>query len=187
MRCAIWVRAVTDVPDDRPQPAVGSVMAVAMALAGLVIALDQLSKWVMVARIMVPPRIIEITEFFNLKLTYNTGVSFGLFGGDSAWQPYALSLLAVLISAGLLLWLKYQPQRLFACAVGLIVGGALGNVVDRLRVGAVVDFLDFHLGSWHWPAFNLADSAIVVGVALILYDGLFPGGGRGKRAESEGG
>jgi signal peptidase II len=160
------------------------ILKTTLGLAILVIGLDQLSKWLILAHVMTPPRLIEVTGFFNLKLTFNQGISFGLFSGESIWQPYVLSLVAVLISLGLVMWLTREPRRLFALAVGLIVGGALGNVVDRLYLGAVVDFLDFHLGGWHWPAFNLADSAISIGVALILYDSLFPGGGRSTNDQS---
>ncbi len=151
------------------------VTLLALALAALTIFLDQLSKWVILEHVMQPPQVIEVTGIFNLVLTFNSGVSFGLFGGESAWKPYLLSALALAVSLTLLIWLFRQPQWLFAVAVGLIVGGALGNVIDRLRYTAVVDFLDFHWNEWHWPAFNLADSAIFVGVALILLDGLFLG------------
>jgi signal peptidase II len=163
------------------------ILKVTLGLAVLVIGLDQLSKWLILTQVMRPPRIIEVTGFFNLKLTFNQGISFGLFSGESVWQPYVLSLVAVMISVGLVFWLRQEPRRLFALAVGLIIGGALGNVVDRLYLGAVVDFLDLHLGAWHWPAFNLADSAITVGVVLILYDSLFTGGAGSTNDQSKGG
>ncbi len=154
----------------------------ALGLAGLIIFLDQASKVAMLDWVLVPPRTIEITGFFNLVLVFNPGISFGLFGSGSLLGPYLLSALAVAISAGLLIWLKKQPEKPLALAVGLIVGGALGNVIDRFRFGAVVDFLDFHLAGWHWPAFNLADSAITLGVVVILLDGLFRDSGAGKKA-----
>ncbi len=145
----------------------------ALGVAAVVILLDQLSKWLILYVVMQPPRVIEVTGFFNLVLTFNTGVSFGLLDSDSAWQPWILSALALAIVAGLLVWLRRHRRLLAAWSVGLIVGGAIGNVIDRARLAAVVDFLDFHLAGWHWPAFNLADSGIVVGVGLLLIDGLF--------------
>ncbi|MGF1610933.1 MAG: signal peptidase II [Kiloniellales bacterium] len=152
----------------------------ALLLALLVIVLDQASKWLILEVVMQPPRVVRVTSFFNLVLTYNTGVSFGLFGGEREWQPWLLSGLALAIVVALLLWLRHQERPLPALAVGLIVGGAIGNVIDRLRFGAVVDFLDLHAAGWHWPAFNVADSAISIGVVLLLLDGLFPGLSRRK-------
>ncbi|MHA1600732.1 MAG: signal peptidase II, partial [Alphaproteobacteria bacterium] len=107
-------------------------------------------------------------------------VSFGLFGGETAWKPWLLSALAVAIVAALFVWLRRQPEPLLAVAVGLVAGGAIGNTIDRLRFGGVVDFLDFHLGGWHWYAFNVADAGVVVGVALLVLDGLFQGRGSSK-------
>ena len=156
----------------------GAPMKLALILAVLVLLLDQISKWVIIELVMSPPRIIPVTGFFNLVLTKNCGVSFGFLNQaklcESAIMPWVLSLLAAAVVGGLFYWLRRQPDRPLALAIGLIAGGALGNVADRLRLGAVVDFLDFHLsGSWHWPAFNLADSAITLGVLLLLIDGLF--------------
>ena len=159
-----------DRTDSRPRGALGQ----ALALAAIVLVLDQASKWVILTQVMDPPRVVEVTGFFNLVLTYNTGVSFGLFGGAAvAWKPWALGGLALAVSAGLLYWLARQPERLLGLAVGLIVGGALGNALDRAHQPGVVDFLDFYLAGWHWPAFNLADSSIFLGVALLVFDGLF--------------
>lgn len=141
------------------------------AVAVPVALLDQLGKWWM-AGLLLPRggRPIEIAAFFNLVEVWNRGMSFGLF--NAAQASWAFVILALVVSAGLLWWLKRADRPLPAFAIGLILGGALGNVVDRLRFGAVFDFLDFHLAGWHWPAFNLADSAITVGVALLLWDGL---------------
>ena len=156
-------------------------LGLALALAAIVLVLDQASKWAILTQVMQPPQVLEVTSFLNLVLTFNTGVSFGLLGGEAAaWKPWALSGLALAVSAGLLYWLARQPERLLALAVGLIVGGALGNALDRLRQPGVVDFLDFHLAGWHWPAFNLADSAIFLGVAILIFDGLFRGRDRSK-------
>jgi signal peptidase II len=161
-------------------------MQSALYLATAVLLGDQLSKWVILKAVMQPPRVIEITGFFNLVLTYNTGVSFGMFQGDAAWKPFFLVAVNVLVSLGLLVWLHKESRSgtsagLLPIAVGLVVGGALGNAVDRLYLPGVADFLDFHLAGWHWPAFNLADSAIVCGVILIVADGLFQPGRRGNK------
>ncbi len=159
---------------DRTKPRSGGALGLALALAVIVLVLDQASKWVILTQVMVPPRVVEVTGFFNLVLTYNTGVSFGLFGGTAAaWKPWALGGLALAVSAGLLYWLGRQPERLLGLAVGLIVGGALGNALDRAHQPGVVDFLDFYLFGWHWPAFNLADSSIFLGVTILVFDGLF--------------
>ncbi|MEQ9606979.1 MAG: signal peptidase II [Kiloniellaceae bacterium] len=161
-------------------------MQSALYLATAVLLGDQLSKWVILKVVMQPPRIIEVTGFFNLVLTYNTGVSFGMFQGDAVWKPFLLIAVNVVVSLGLLVWLRKESRGgtgagLLPVAVGLVVGGALGNAVDRLYLPGVADFLDFHLAGWHWPAFNLADSAIVCGVVLIVADGLFQPGRRSKK------
>lgn len=129
---------------------------------------------------MQPPREIAVTPFFNLVLAWNRGVSFSLFRSDASLAPYLLSAVAVAVVIALLVWLGRQHRFWPALGIGLVIGGALGNVIDRLRHGAVVDFLDFHAAGWHWPAFNLADSAITIGVAVLVVDGLFgrPDGGK---------
>ncbi len=152
----------------------------ALGVAAVVILLDQLSKWLILDVVMQPPRVIPVTDFFNLVLTFNTGVSFGLFSSESDVMPWILSALALAIVGFLLFWLRRHRRPLAAWSVGLIVGGAIGNVIDRARFAAVVDFLDFHLAGWHWPAFNVADSGIVIGVGLLLIDGLFPDRDGGK-------
>jgi len=98
----------------------------------------------------------------------NRGVSFGMLSADHPATPWILSAFALAVIAGFILWTRYDLRPFNAVAVGLITGGALGNVVDRLRHGAVTDFLDFHAGGYHWPAFNIADSAIFLGVMLLL-------------------
>lgn len=147
-------------------------------LAALIIVLDQLCKWWIVGSVMAPPRVIPLTSFFNIVLVMNRGMSFGVFGSAPHWLPWALSLFAVLISAALAIWLRRTESHLLAAALGLVIGGALGNVVDRVRYGAVVDFLDFHFAGYHWPAFNVADSAITIGVGLLLLDALKSPAGR---------
>lgn len=148
-----------------------------LILAALVVALDQATKWWVLDGLMNPvPRLIEVTGFFNLVLVWNPGVSFGMFHNDTDWGPYVLSLGALAVAGFLGHWLWTAERRLHALALGMIIGGAVGNVVDRLRFGAVVDFLDFHYAGWHFWAFNVADSGISVGVALLLIDGLFAKG-----------
>jgi signal peptidase II len=116
---------------------------------------------------------------FSLVKRYNTGISFSLFATDHDVGPWVFALLATVIAFGLLIWLSQTAERLPAIGLALVVGGAVGNVIDRVREGAVMDFLLFHWKEWAWPAFNIADSAITIGVALLIYDGVF--GGR-KRA-----
>jgi signal peptidase II len=145
----------------------------ALGLAAAVLLVDQLTKWLIVAVVMQPPRVIEITSFFNLVLVHNTGISLGMWSGESAWKPWVLSGLALAIVIGLLVWLRRQTRTLPALAIGLIVGGAIGNVIDRWHAPGVIDFLDFHAFGWHYWAFNVADSAITIGVAMLVFDGLF--------------
>jgi signal peptidase II len=140
-----------------------------LVVASVVVFLDQLTKWAILTWL---DRDIALTSFFNLVLVWNKGVSFGMFDSGAALAPWLLSGLALAVVIALLVWLRGAGHRLTAIGLGLIIGGALGNVIDRVRFGAVVDFLDAHALGWHWPAFNVADSAICVGAALLLVDGL---------------
>jgi len=143
-------------------------------IAAVVVAvLDQLSKWWIVAQVMSPPRTIEVTSFFKLVIAWNRGVSFSMLNMGGETGRWALSALALVIVAVLFIWLRKAVRWLPALGLGLVIGGAIGNVIDRVRVGAVADFLLFHWGDAYWPAFNLADSAITVGVAALLIDALF--------------
>lgn len=126
---------------------------------------DQATKWWIMNYVMVPPRVIPVTDFFNIVLGRNTGVSFGLLGGLSQWLLVALASVVLVM---LLIWMSRATSRLVGLAAGFIAGGAIGNMVDRLRLGGVTDFLDFYLGEWHWPAFNMADVGIVCGAGLLL-------------------
>jgi signal peptidase II len=161
-----------------------SVVVAALVLAGVVLVLDQVTKALIVHVVMDPPRVIEVTPFFNLVLTYNKGITFGLLRGHAAWQPWLLAAVSAVVVIGLLIWLPRTRSRLHAVGIGLVAGGATGNVIDRLTTVGVVDFLDFHIAGWHWWAFNVADSAIVIGVGLFLWDGLFNSSGD-TRAWSE--
>ncbi|MGH6945319.1 MAG: signal peptidase II [Geminicoccaceae bacterium] len=143
-----------------------------LAIACLILVLDQASKWLVLGPLGLEARPILLTPFFNLVLVWNRGVSFGMFGSPGPLAPWILSGVALAVVAGLGLWLRRATQPLIAVGLGLVIGGALGNVIDRVRFGAVVDFLDFHLAGYHWPAFNLADSAICVGAGLLVVDSL---------------
>jgi signal peptidase II len=142
-------------------------------VALIVIGLDQLSKSTILAlfhpAIGKPPGEVILAPFFNVVLVWNRGVSFGIFNHDAGVMPAVLIGLALILVAFVTRWLLSAETWAEAAAFGLIIGGAIGNVIDRARLGAVVDFLDFHWAEQHWPAFNVADSAIVMGACLILY------------------
>ena len=132
---------------------------------------DQITKWVVLGQLK-PWERLEITPFFNLVLAFNKGAAFSFLAGAGGWQTpllVAFALVAAIVVSVLLL--RSQGRRLFSAGLALVLGGAVGNVIDRLRFGHVVDFLDLHAGGWHWPAFNVADSAITVGAALLILDG----------------
>lgn len=150
-----------------------AMLPLGLALAAAVLVADQVVKAWMLGLLGPAPNAIAITPFFNLVSVWNYGISFGLFNVGSAAAAYILVALALAIAGALAAWLRRTDRGLVAAALGLVIGGALGNIVDRLRFGAVFDFLDFHLWGWHWPAFNVADSAISVGVVLLLIDALF--------------
>ncbi len=134
--------------------------------------LDQLTKWWILTSVMTPPQRIPVTGFFNLVLVYNRGVSFGFLGGAPSWATAALIIFALLLSVALCIWMWRAENLLLGTALGFVVGGAIGNVIDRFLHGAVVDFLDFHVAGYHWPAFNVADSAITIGVVILIIDSL---------------
>jgi signal peptidase II len=147
----------------------------ALAVIVAILVADQLSKLWILGRFSAVGQSMRVTGFFDIVLVANHGVSFGLFNNGAAVNAVIFSLLAAAIVAALVVWLFRAGGILLPAAIGLVIGGAIGNVADRLRLGAVVDFLDFHLGAWHWPAFNVADAAICVGVGLMLIDGLLGG------------
>jgi signal peptidase II len=155
-----------------------------LVLAALVVVLDQITKYALLMTMEeVGGRFIDVTSFFSIVLVMNRGVSFGMFNTADATVGggVVFSALAAIIVVMLLAWLWRARSTLIAVGTGLVIGGAIGNVVDRLRLGAVVDFLDFHLGTWHWPAFNAADSAICIGVGLLVIDGLLVRGEKTKK------
>ena len=139
-------------------------------ISALVIVLDQLTKY-WVNQSLAPGESVPVTPFFNLVLTYNTGAAFSFLSRASGWQRGFFILIAVLASL-LIIYLirRFHLQKRFSIGLSLILGGALGNLWDRIVLGHVVDFLDFYLQAYHWPAFNVADSAITCGVALLIWD-----------------
>jgi len=138
------------------------------ACALLVVLLDQASKFVVLHNFTYGES-HSITSFFNLVLVFNTGAAFSLLAGAESWRHVFFVLLASGVSIYLAVMIvRHYRERLLSCSLALILGGALGNLFDRLRIGAVVDFLDFHWRNWHWPAFNIADAAIFIGVILLL-------------------
>lgn len=135
-----------------------------LPIALLAFAIDQATKWWALDRLFGTDG-ITVTGFFDLVLGRNWGVTFGLLSDLPPWILMAFTLAVIVV---LLVWMVRADNRAVAAALGLVVGGALGNWVDRLRHGAVTDFLDFHVAGWHWPAFNLADAAIVCGSAILV-------------------
>lgn len=154
------------------------------------ILIDQLSKWLILEyvfrpelggeplgplawfqdNIRLPMVSIELTSFFNLTMVWNEGVSFGMFQSGNPWPLIILSLIISAIFTG---WLIKSTSWRDAIPLSMIIGGALGNIIDRPHYGAVADFLDFHIGKWHYPAFNVADSLISIGIVILIANSLF--------------
>ncbi|MDZ7790585.1 MAG: signal peptidase II [Xanthomonadales bacterium] len=146
-----------------------------LLLAALVVLLDLYTKQLAMQHLELY-RPNAVFSWLNFTLAHNTGAAFSFLAGGSGWQRWFLSVVAVIIVGVLLVWLWRLPHRarLLPSALALVIGGAIGNLIDRIRFGYVVDFIDVHYAGWHWPAFNLADSAIVAGVILLLLDSLIP-------------
>ena len=166
-------------------------------LSLFIIVADQISKWAVMEHLLRPlypldptPRGIvdwivhaperlphlgfDVLPFFNLVVVWNQGISFGLLRNDTDYGPYLLIALSVVIVIGFVVWMFRTNSTANHIGIGMVIGGAIGNAIDRVRFGAVFDFLDFHIGEWHWPAFNIADSAICIGVfILMIYAFLF--------------
>lgn len=153
-------------------------------LSALVIAIDAASKWG-ASRFLHYASPVKVTEFFNLTLLHNHGAAFSFLAKADGWQRWGFAVLAFVVALGLMVWLLRIPRAvpgfgvrrgvgMVKVAIALIIGGAIGNLIDRLTLGYVVDFLDFHWHAYHWPAFNVADSAIVLGVALLILFELRP-------------
>ena len=133
---------------------------------------DRVVKWVGIEWLELPIRSFVLTPFFNLTMVKNTGVSFGLLQNDLELGRWLLVAFQVAVVLALLVWLGRARTRLLGGGLGLVIGGAAGNITDRLAWGWVADFFDFHLGQWHFPVFNVADTAIFLGFVLIVLDSL---------------
>jgi signal peptidase II len=166
--------------------------AVFSLFAFVILFLDQLSKWAITEIFLrpaldestppvpgfltwlahapekLPPVALPVLPFFDLVMVWNKGITFGMFNHETDYGPMILAALALAISLFFFFWLFRTKSPIQGLGIAMVIGGALGNTVDRLRFGAVIDFLDFHALGWHWPAFNLADSCIVVGIALLI-------------------
>lgn len=174
-----------------------------IAIPALIL-LDQWSKWavweylkfgpvapmpfdVWLTSFPLPPMLydgVALTKFLNLVTVWNQGVSFGMFAADDMHRAYLLVGAAGLMAACLAVWLVRAQTKLVTVALTMVIAGALGNIIDRIRFGAVADFIDLHIGGWHYPAFNVADSLIVMGVVLLTIDTLFLASKREKQADS---
>ena len=160
-------------------------LVVMSALLGAVI-LDQATKFAALTFLSAPSYKIEVTPFFNLRLGFNTGVSFGVLGDVFSNQQWPLIATTTAIAVAFTFWALRVNRLLEAAAIALIAGGAFGNIIDRIRQGAVTDFLDFHAMRWHWPAFNLADAFIFIGAAsLVIFSFIPPAMNETERGETE--
>lgn len=162
----------------KPTKAAGNKWLAAFGLAGVMVIADQLCKWWFLRQLYGfegvitqgnwhPP--IDITPFLKFVMVWNRGVSFGIGNTDGTWQPYVLIAVALVIIAFLINWLRGTTDRWSIAAIGTVIGGAIGNIIDRMLYGAVADFFHFYIGDYAWPAFNIADSCIVIGVMILLW------------------
>jgi len=166
-------------------PLISGATRLGLAVAACAFALDQVTKFLLLEVLglaaMAEGGSYRITPFFNIDMAWNEGVSLGLLPAGSATGRAILVGFSLSVVGALGVWLFRVVDRLVAVGIGLIIGGALGNVVDRLRFGAVADFFDFHAFGYHWYVFNVADAAIVIGVGLLVFESLF----RAERAKSK--
>jgi signal peptidase II len=154
-------------------------MRLGLIVAAIVLVLDQMSKYVLLEWVLRPDgvtetpfytdKVVEMLPFFNFRMAWNTGISFSMFDGGGT-TTYVLLIVTSAITAGLVWWLRAPHPPLMRVTLGLVIGGAVGNIIDRARWGAVADFFDFHVAGWHFATFNVADSCISIGVALLLLD-----------------
>ncbi len=141
-----------------------------LGIAIIVLLLDQLSK-ITITKMMTVEQVIYIASNFNLRFTYNPGAAWGILANQPGWQRYFFTAVGIIAAIFITVMLKKNSaQRLFCWAMSLILGGAIGNVIDRIAYGKVVDFLDVHAYGWHWPTFNIADAAICIGAGLFILD-----------------
>lgn len=143
-----------------------------LGIAAIIILIDQISKVVM-SRLFAFGESRPVTSFFNLVMAHNKGAAFSFLASQSGWQRYVFTGIAIAAVVFIVYLLKrHAGQRMFCWALAMILGGAIGNLIDRIVYGHVIDFLDFYVGNWHWPAFNVADMAIVGGAGLFILDEL---------------
>ena len=145
-----------------------------LLISALIIFLDWQSKqWVSEALVLFRPQ--EVFSWLNITLAHNYGAAFSFLSDAGGWQRWLFVVLASVVSVVLLVWLIRLPRAewITGLSLGLIIGGAVGNLIDRIQLGYVVDFIDVNIRGWHYPAFNVADSAITVGVVMLLLDGIF--------------
>lgn len=152
---------------------VSSSLAIWLGIAAIVLLIDQITK-ITVEKLFVYGENLYVTSFFNLTLAYNKGAAFSFLASESGWQRYFFTAIGLIAASVIIYLLKKNPnERLFCWSLSLIMGGAIGNVIDRIMYGHVIDFLDFHYKAvYHFPAFNIADSAICLGAALFILDEL---------------
>lgn len=145
-----------------------SALGFGLAVAAVVMILDQITKfWVL--NVFAPGEVLPVTSFFNLVLVFNPGAAFSFLADHAGWQRWFFALIALAISGWIVWQLRtLRPNSMFSIGLAFILGGALGNLIDRLWLGMVVDFIDVHAAGWHWPAFNVADSAVCVGAVLYV-------------------
>lgn len=141
-----------------------------LGLSAFLVAVDQWTKWLATSSLEYARPVPFIDGFWNWTLVHNYGAAFSFLSSAGGWQRWFFTVLGIAISAGLAWWLARTPRGDWRSAMpfALVIAGALGNVIDRLRFGYVVDFVDWYVGDWHWPAFNVADSAIVVGAVMLV-------------------
>lgn len=159
--------------------------AVGLVIAPVSVVLDQLTKYIMVERVMRPEgvtetpyytdKVIDVLSFFALRMSWNEGISFSLFSSGATATLVLLLAVQISVTIGLLFWLRTLDRLWLQIGAGLIIGGALGNIIDRVMFGAVADFLDFYWQAGHFPTFNVADICISLGAALWLLDAIFAG------------
>jgi signal peptidase II len=166
--------------------------ALGLTSAVLVLAADQVSKWWVLSGLDLPARgLVRLLPVLDFAMVWNRGVTFGLLNGLGAWGDPIIAVVALAIVVALAFWLRCARTRLAAVSLGAIAGGAIGNVMDRLRHGAVVDFIHAHVGAWSWYVFNMADAAIVCGVLALIVEAQLPAhrqrdeGERGDRARHD--
>lgn len=152
-------------------------LRIGLLFAAVLLVLDQVSKWWILEVVELPfrqniPLLALGPVGLDLTMVWNRGVTFGLLSGEGAWNHLILAALALVVAGFLLRWLARAENRLVALSLGAVIGGAIGNVIDRVRFGAVVDFVDVHAWGWHWYVFNIADAAIVCGVLALVGDAL---------------